>query len=299
VITPRRATLLVLASACAYGTLSIVTSVTSRSGVALVALMAWRYALAAPALVIASGGPRKVLDAPNGRKLALLLAGGGGQSLVTWLSLSSLQWISAASLGFLFYTYPAWIAVLAAVAGIERLTPARAAALALALAGVTLMVGTPWSAALPLPGVLRALGAALIYAAYVPLLHKLRGPLDAAVASTYVIIGAAIAFVTLASVQGVLLTGMTPLNWALATLLAMFSTVFAFIAFLSGLAVLGPVRTAILSTLEPFWTALLGALLLSQPLGPPTLAGGALIVAAILLLQRQGTPALPDAPLPD
>jgi drug/metabolite transporter (DMT)-like permease len=298
-MTTRRATLLVLASACAYGTLSIVTSVTSQAGVALVALMAWRYALAAPALVIASGGPRTVLAATKGRMLALLLVGGGGQTLVTWLSLSSLEWISAASLGFLFYTYPAWVTVFAAIVGIERLSVARVGALALALTGITLMVGTPWTESLPLPGVLRALGAAMVYAAYVPLLHKMRGPLDAAVASTYVIIGAAIAFVTVASVQGVLFTGMTPLNWALAALLALFSTVFAFIAFLSGLAVLGPVRTAILSTLEPFWTALLGALLLSQPLGPATLAGGALIVAAILLLQRQGNPALPDAPLPD
>jgi drug/metabolite transporter (DMT)-like permease len=298
-MTTRRATLLVLASACAYGTLSIVASATAKTGVALVALMAWRYALAAPALVIASGGPRAVLAVPAGRMLALLLVGGGGQTLVTWLSLSSLEWISAASLGFLFYTYPAWVTVFAAVAGIERLSLPRVGALALALAGITLMVGTPWTASLPLPGVLRALGAAMFYAAYVPLLHKLRGPLDAAVASTFVIIGAATAFVTIALVQGVLFTGMTPVNWAFATLLALFSTVFAFIAFLSGLAVLGPVRTAILSTLEPFWTALLGALLLGQSLGPATLAGGALIVAAILVLQRQGTPALPDAPLPD
>ena len=299
-MTTRRATLLVLLSACAYGTISIVASATATTGVTLIALMAWRYALAAPVLAIVSGGPRKLLAVPLGRALALLLAGGGGQTLVTWLSLSSLEWISAASLGFLFYTYPAWVAVLAAVVGIERLTLPRVGALALALAGVTLMIGTPWSAALPFPGVARALGAALVYAAYVPLLHKMRGPLDAAVASTYVIVGAAIAFVTAASVQGVLFTGMTPVNWALALLLALFSTVFAFIAFLSGLQVLGPVRTAILSTLEPFWTTLLGALLLSQALGPATLAGGALIVAAILILQRQGaTPALPDAPQPD
>lgn len=298
-IPARRATLLVLLSACAYGTLSIVTTVTSRAGVALVALMAWRYALAAPFLTIAAGGPRAILAVPWRRALALLLAGGGGQTLVTWLSLSSLEWISAASLGFLFYTYPAWVAAFAAVAGIERLTLARVGALALALTGVTLMVGSPWSAALPLPGVLRALGAAMIYAAYVPLLHHLRGPLDAAVASTFVIVGAAIAFVTAASVEGVLFAAMTPVTWALALLIALWSTVFAFIAFLRGLGVLGPVRTAILSTLEPFWTALLGALLLGQALGGTTLVGGVLIIAAILILERSSTQALPDAPKPE
>lgn len=298
-MTARRATIAVLLSACCYGTISIVATVAARDGVALIGLMAWRYALAAPLLVIAAGGPRAFAGVTWQRALALLVIGGGGQTLVTWLSLSSLAWISAASLGFLFYTYPAWVAILASLAGIERLTALRIGALGLALAGVTVMVGTPWTASLPFPGVVRALGSAVVYAVYVPTLHRLRGPLDAAVASTFVIVGAAIAFVTTGAAGGVLFTGMTPANWALALLLAVVSTVFAFILFLRGLEVLGPVRTAILSTLEPFWTTLLGALLLAQGLTGATLAGGALIIAAILLLERQRAPSLPDAPRPD
>lgn len=294
-----RAAVFVLLSACAYGTISIVTSFTAPAGVALIALMAWRYTLAAPVLALISGGPRTLGKVELPRQIVLLAVGGGGQTLVTWLSLSSLEWIPAASLGFLFYTYPAWLALMMAIVGVERLTARRVGELALALSGVALMVGTPWTSALPLQGVLRALGAAVVYAAYVPLLHRLRGPLDAAVASTYVITGAAVAFLALAGWSGVLFTGMTPTMWAFALLLAMLSTVFAFIAFLSGLAVLGPVRTAILSTLEPFWTAMLGALFLRQPLGATTFVGGALIISAILLLQRSAVPAIPDAPLPD
>ncbi len=295
----QRATLAILLSACAYGTLSIVTTVTSAVGVSLVALMAWRYTLAAPVLALIAGGPRALLRVPRRRATALIVLGGGGQTLVTWLSLSSLEWIPAASLGFLFYTYPAWLTLLAAVTGMERLTWLRVSALTIALAGITLMVGTPWSAALPLPGVLRALGSAMVYAAYVPLLHKLRGPLDAPLASTFVILGAALSFLVLAISQGVLVTAMTPLTWGLAVLIALLSTVVAFISFLHGLGVLGPVRTAIISTLEPFWTAMLGAVLLSQSLGATTIAGGALIIAAIILLQRSSPTAIPDAPLPD
>jgi drug/metabolite transporter (DMT)-like permease len=72
-------------------------------------------------------------------------------------------------------------------------------------------------------------------------------------------------------------------------------TVLAFLAFMRGLGRLGPVRTAIVSTVEPFFTAVLGALVLGQAFGPATLAGGALIAAAVLLLQRR--PADP-APAP-
>jgi drug/metabolite transporter (DMT)-like permease len=258
--------------------------------------MAWRYALAAP-LLVAAAGPRTVFRTPPDRALALVLLGGGGQTLVTWLSLSALEWMPAASLGFLFYTYPAWVAVFAALSGTERLTPLRLGAISLALLGITLMVGAPWALTLPLPGVLRALGAAVIYALYIPLLHRLRGPLDASAASAWIVTGAALVFLGLAMFDGTLVAAMTPAGWVIALAMAVYCTVIAFVTFLKGLAVLGPVRSAILSTAEPFFTAVLAALILSQPLGPSTVAGGACVVSAILLLQRR-TPAAADAPLP-
>ncbi len=298
-MTPeRRAALLVAAAACGFGSLAIGTTLATRAGVALPALMAWRYALAAPLVVLAAGGPHRLRAAPA-RALTLFAVGGVGQSAVTWLSLSALEWLTAASVGFLFYTYPAWVALFAAVAGLERLTRTRLWALLLALVGITLMVGSPWSAAMPLPGIVRALGAAVIYALYIPLLHWMRGPLHASVASAYVIAGAATVFVLVAGTRGTLLAGMTAGMWAIALTLALFSTVVAFVAFLRGLEVLGPVRTAIVSTLEPFWTALLGALLLAQPVGAATMAGGACIIIAIMTLQRSSRPVLPAAPPPD
>lgn len=297
-MTERRATALIILGACGFGTLSIGTVFAGREGVQLPALMAWRYAIAAPLLMLAAGGFSK-LRIPPSRALALLVLGGGGQTIVTWLSLSALEWLSAASMGFLFYTYPAWVAIFAALAGTERLTPLRAGALLLALAGITMMVGNPFAATMPWPGVLRALGAAVVYALYIPLLHRMRGPLDASVASAYVIAGAAAVFLTIAGVGGVLFTGMTAFSWAIALTLAVFSTTVAFITFLRGLQVLGAVRTAIFSTVEPFWTALLGALLLAQPVGVATIAGGALIIVAIVMLQRTPHPAIPDAPPPE
>ncbi|MFL5578448.1 MAG: EamA family transporter [Gemmatimonadaceae bacterium] len=68
---------------------------------------------------------------------------------------------------------------------------------------------------------------------------------------------------------------------------ALASTALAFVAFLRGLAVLGPVRTAIVSTVEPFWTTLLAVAVLGQLFRPATLVGGAMIAAAVLILQRR------------
>lgn len=285
-------------SASAYGSLSILTTLGARIGVGLLPLMAWRYALAAPVLA-AIAGPRAVAAVPWRRALALFVVGGGGQSLVTYFSLSALQWMPAASLGFLFYTYPAWVAIFAALAGTERLTPTRVAALVLALFGITLMVGAPWNLALPWPGVWRALLSAVIYALYIPLLHRLRGPLTPAAASTYLIAGAASIFLVAAWRNGGAVAPMippalaataVPLAWTFAAVLALYCTVVSFLTFLRGLEVLGAVRAAILSTTEPLFTAVLALLILRQPLGLPTVLGGACIVAAILVLERATPP---------
>jgi drug/metabolite transporter (DMT)-like permease len=49
------------------------------------------------------------------------------------------------------------------------------------------------------------------------------------------------------------------------------------------------VRTAIIATVEPFFTATLGVAVLGNPLNASTLVGGVLIAAAVLLIQWSST----------
>jgi drug/metabolite transporter (DMT)-like permease len=71
-------------------------------------------------------------------------------------------------------------------------------------------------------------------------------------------------------------------------------TVVAFLLFLRGLAAIGPVRTAIVSTVEPFWAALLASAVLAQPLAARTMTGGILVAAAVIILNL---PQRADAPV--
>jgi drug/metabolite transporter (DMT)-like permease len=249
--------------------------------------MAWRYLLATPFLLAIAGAELRSVTARRGA--ALLVVGGIGQVAVSALSLSALRWIDVATLGFLFYTFPAWVALLSAVRGIDRVDARKVMALALALGGIATIVGAPRAAALPAAGVILALSAAFVYAAYIPTLHWLRGPLSAATASAFVIAGAAAVYLAAAAWRGELHPSQPAAAWSIVVTLALCCTVVTFIAFLNGLAVLGAVRTAIISTVEPFYTAVLGAIVLGQAAGPGTIAGGVLIAAAVLLLQRQPT----------
>ena len=289
-----RASALVLFSACCFGSIPILTTLAIGGGARLVDVLSWRYLIAAALLVVVSGGLAQVRQ-PAKRAMPLLVLAGGGQAAIAFVSLSALRYIPAAMLTFLFYTYPAWVAVISALRGAERITRARAIALVLSLAGIALMVGIPGAGSLHPVGVLLALSSALMYAAYIPMIDHLGRGLPPAVTSVYASGGAAVILVAVALVQGGLGVRFTPLAWGAIGTMAVVSTVLAFIAFLRGLAEIGPVRTAIMSTIEPFWTALLGALVLRQALGPRTFAGGVCIAAAVVLLQLgQGREAVPE-----
>jgi len=188
----------------------------------------------------------------------------------------------------LFYTYPAWVALLAAIRRTERLTAARIIALVLALAGVTIMVGAPTGKLNPI-GVILALASALLYSAYLPVLGQVQEGVPALLATFLLITGAAISFVVAALFASELFIPRSIPVWVNILLLAFVSTVIAFSSLIKGLSVLGPVRTAIVATVEPFFTAILGVLVLGNQFSAATLIGGVLIVAAIMLIEWSST----------
>jgi len=61
--------------------------------------------------------------------------------------------------------------------------------------------------------------------------------------------------------------------------------VIAFSALIKGVSILGPVRTSIIATVEPFFTAILGMIVLRNRFTASTLLGGVLIGAAILVIE--------------
>ena len=287
-----RATLFILVAACCFGSVVILTSLAKRGGATLTTVLFWRYLLGGLLLVVTAGGVRR--SWLGGRPaVRLLVLGGGGQTLIAFISLLALDYIPAATIAFLFYTYPTWVAVVAALRGTERLDATRVTALVLSLGGILLMVGSPWSGDLDPIGVALALGSALVYALYIPLIGWLSRGHPPEVASAHIALGVAVILGVAGIATGELTAHLSLAAWLPIAGLAVASTAVAFVLFLRGLEVLRPVRTAIVSTIEPFWTTLLAVVALGQPFRMTTLAGGAMIATAVLLLQRQPAPAAP------
>jgi drug/metabolite transporter (DMT)-like permease len=273
-----------LLAATGFASVSILTSAAVATGLSLTTVLTWRYVLAAVVLTVwvgARGYPR----IPPREMLRFVALGGFGQALLVYLALASLAYIPAATLAFLFYTYPAWVAVAQAVRGAERLDARRVLALACSFGGIAVMVGRPSAGGIDPRGVALALGAAIIYGAYIPMMRVLQKDHPVAPTSAYAKIGSALAFLVASAANQSFTAQLTPSAWGIIALLTIGSTVLPGVFFMQGLVRLGPVRTAIISSVEPFLTAVLAAIVLGQPLTWATLAGGAAIVAAVALLQ--------------
>lgn len=279
-----RATGLIILSSLSFGSLSTLTVLILRSGLPLLPAMFWRYLLAAIILLFVL---RKKITGSLSRShaLRLMLVGGIFQSVITYSSLRALDYLPVGPLAFLFYTYPAWVVVIAAILGREKLTLDRFMALSLAMAGIVVMVGAPSSASLNMFGVFLALGIAFLYALYLPVLHRVQEGTPATVSSFYLISGVFIAFLAMSLFTRTLEMPSTMEMWRYLVLLSLVSTVIAFATLVAGLRILGPVRTSIIATIEPFFTLLLGAFFLGERITASTIAGGALIASAVILLQ--------------
>jgi drug/metabolite transporter (DMT)-like permease len=278
-------TLYTLLAATGFAAVSILTSLAIATGITLSTVLAWRYVLAAVVLATYVGSQNYKRIPPN-EMIRFVTIGGFGQALLVWLALSSLEYIPAATLAFLFYTYPSWVALVQAVRGAERLDGRRVGALVLSFAGIGVMVGMPGGeGGVDWRGVGLALAAAMVYGAYIPIMRTLQKDHPVAPTSAYSKIGAALAFLVLSVSDQSFTWQLSVEAWTIILALTIVSTVLPSVFFLMGLIRLGPVRTAIVSTVEPFLTALLGVIVLGQELTLTTLAGGALIIGAVVLLQ--------------
>ena len=277
--------------ACCFGAIAIFVVLARRTGAPLTSILAWRFLIAALLLTAAAGGVG-ALRLPRAVVIRLLLIGGGGQAVISFLALRALDHLAAGTNAFLFYTYPAWVAVFAFVSRTERVDARRLLALVISFVGIATMVGTPWSETsdVPLVGVLLSLSAAACYGLYIPTIGRLQEGIRPTVMSAYVAFGAGFIHIINGVATQSLTVRLDAAAWASIVGFAVIGTAVAFLLFLRGLAVLGPVRTAIVSTIEPFFTTLLGALVLTQPLPPSTLAGGVLIAIAVILLQTKARP---------
>ena len=277
--------LLCIASAAAFGAMGIFGKLAYAQGATPGTLLAVRFTLAALlfwALIAGRGGLRTLTR----RDVILGLAlGAGGYALQAGCYFTALDRIDASLLSLLLYTFPAIVAAAAVALGRERLDARKLAALGLASGGLVLVVAGAGAGALDPLGAGLGLAAALVYSAYIlvsqPLAARIRPDLLAALVCT----GAAVSLTLGSTATGELHPGaLSTAGWGWLICLAGVSTVAAITLFFAGLRRTGPTTAAILATAEPLTAVVLAYLAFGELLSELQLAGGALVLAAVLAL---------------
>ena len=272
---------LVLLSGCSFATLGIFNRLAAAKGVNVVTVLTLRFALAALVLW-ALTLPRQSVRLPL-RKLGGFLVMGALFVTEAGLFFSSSRLIPVALTALLLYLYPALVMLLVWTTRGERPGRAGILALGLALAGIALAVGFP-AHKLNLLGVTLGLCSSLGYAVYMLIGARLQAGVPALVATLWISTCAAVLFLVLGLFTG----GFQPLQalpaWPAILGLAILGTVLPVFTLMAGLARISATQASIASMVEPIATAVMGALFLAEALGLLQLLGGALVLAAVLLL---------------
>jgi drug/metabolite transporter (DMT)-like permease len=159
-------------------------------------------------------------------------------------------------------------------------------ALTLASTGLVLVLAGAAAGALDALGTVLGLGAAVVYSAYILISSGVAARVGPLALSTLVCTGAAMTLTLAGFATGDLDPGsVSAAGFAWLSGLAVVSTVGAVALFFAGLQRVGPTAASILSTLEPVVTVVLAFVVFGESLGPAQLAGGALVLSAVLAIR--------------
>jgi drug/metabolite transporter (DMT)-like permease len=280
--------LLCLGSAAAFGTLGIFGRLASDAGASIASTLFVRFGLAAllfAALLHFTGGWGRMRRLPRRVVVTGLGLGAAGYSLQSGLYFAAIDRLDVSLVALLLYTYPAFVTVAALALGRAAPSLRIVAALAVASAGLVLVLLAAGTGAFDLPGALLALGASVTYTTYILISDRIVGALDPFALAALVLTGATASFAITGLATGSLDLSLSGETWLWLVLIALVSTVVAVSAFFAGLRRVGPSEAAILSTFEPPVTVALAFVVLGERLTVAQLFGGGLVLAAVVLLQ--------------
>jgi drug/metabolite transporter (DMT)-like permease len=286
--------LFIVVSAASYGVMPIFGRLAYEAGTNPITLLFLRFAIASIFMIILMAA--QGIAFPRGRTLiALIFMGALGYAGLSLTYFTALTLIPAGLVVILFYLYPAFVTVLAAMFLKKAITTVKVVALTMTFAGTVLIVRLDRGGGQIL-GVVLAIAAAVLCAAYMVISSKVIQKAGSFSASTVVSIACCVVFGGVVAVKGVKLP-VTLMGWVWVTALALVSTTLAFVTLFAGLRRIDPANASIIYTLEPVIAVALAAIVLEETLSASKILGGVLILAAVILVARsEGKPSMVSGP---
>jgi drug/metabolite transporter (DMT)-like permease len=298
--------LIVLAAVC-FGTLGPLSRFAEDAGVSALTLVTWRAGLGAAVMALfisarmVAGSARPIaLRAIPPRDRWFMVAAAVANTMLNFSVFVAFGRISIALALLVFYLYPALVALVSVIWFGERLDAVRWAALGISFAGLVLVLAGADGGIgrVDLLGIGLAFLGGLAQVFYVLAARHGFAHVPGPQAAALTMGGAAALYLVIAAVTGALGGLVAPAASVDALWPVLVAGVIGAgiptVAYITGIRRLGPSRASILAMLEPVIGVLLAAWLLAERPTPVQLVGGALILAAAVLLQLR-----PRGPIAD
>ena len=199
---------------------------------------------------------------------------------------------SAAFASILMYTSPVWVTLLSMLFFKEKLNFRKGIALLMALTGCVLVSGiTGGLETVSVHGILLGIGSGIGYGLYSIFgrfaLNRGYHPMTV---TAYTFLLACVGVLPFVSVSSIISSfAEHPVLLIPALAMALFTTAMSFFLYTLGLQYMEPGRAAVLATLEPIVTTLVGTFYYKEPLTFTMAAGIGLVLAASVIISRANT----------
>jgi drug/metabolite transporter (DMT)-like permease len=253
-----------------------------------------RFVFATLALLAAlhfTEGLRAIRRITRRQLLGTMALGATGIFAYNLLFFTALSVLPAGRTSLIIALNPVVTLLIAAALLGDRLSATRWLGVALALLGVWVVVTRGDLAQITQSlgkGELAMFGAVCAWAVYTLLGRKLLQGLSPVLATLWAAIWGTLflGLLSLRDIPHVHAASFTPEVWAGLVFLGVFGTAVAFVWYYEGLRQLGAARTVVFNNLVPVFGVLLGWLILGEPLSASLLAGGALAIFGVFLVNR-------------
>lgn len=275
-----RGVFLMIMSACFVATQAIFVKLAYSTGVNVVTALSIRFIISSLVFFICLLVTGQSMRLPQGSGNLLVIL------IVIHIVLDALVYMSfnimPASLAIMFlYAYPAFTGILAFAIQNEKLGSGKIGALIFSGVGLVVLLWGSWNGII-YSGVLMALGAALSYAVYLIFLPGLLTRVHQLTFSAWLFSVSAVVYTLIGLFIGNLDFHFAPVGWLYLVLTSLISSVAATLALFYGLPLVGPTHAAIILTLEPPITAVLGYLVFDERLSAVQLIGAILILFGVV-----------------
>lgn len=280
----------VLAAAVMWASSGTASKALFMSGITPFQLVQIRVTLAALFLALALGVfARRLLKIRRADFAYFCFLGGVLLASVQVSYLYTISKMPVAAAILLQYTAPLIVASYSVCFWGERLTPVKVVAVALSLLGCYLVVGGYSLELLKMNrvGTLAGLVSAVLFAAYSLLGERGMHRYPPWTVVFYAFAFAAVTWNVFQEPFHFVRAGYSPEHWGYMLYIALVGTLLPFGLFFVGVNRIRSTRATITSTAEPISAGVIAFLFLGEALEPLQILGGALVIAAIVLLQLQ------------